>query len=73
MKKFEHLCSEVSIDDIDEELNLQGKKGYEFINVIIINKMMPPSRIVAGMPNMPQQVTTFKLIFKREIVNINDN
>jgi hypothetical protein len=68
MRKWEYISSVVMPEDMEEELNLQGQKGWEFASLVVLQKMLPPSRMIGGNP-MPQMLTEFKLLFKREISN----
>lgn len=72
MKKFEHLTSTCAIEDVPEELNACGKQGWEFVNLVVMQSMVPPSRLVGGM-GQPQMKTEFMLIFKREKITPEKN
>jgi hypothetical protein len=65
MKKYEYYTPTVSIEDMEQELKSAGKKGWQFCNLVVMQKMMPPQRVIGGM-NAPQMITEFLLIFIRE-------
>jgi hypothetical protein len=65
MKKFEYETLEVLPEDMFQTLNDAGNEGWEFMNLVVQQKMEQPKRIIGGM-SQPQMMITFLLIFKRE-------
>jgi hypothetical protein len=63
MKKFEYETNEVEPEELFDDLNLKGSEGWEFITLVVLNKMLV-NRL--DLTQQPKQVTTFKFIYKRE-------
>ena len=71
MDKFEYYTPTVSVEDMPNELKQAGKKGWQFCNLVVMQKMIPPSRLIGG-AGQPQMITEFLLIFIRKD-NKNEN
>jgi hypothetical protein len=62
-KKLEYETIECNPGEMFEVLNMKGMEGWEFINLIMIQKMIQ-NKFTMNQP--PTMETSFKLIFKRE-------
>ena len=62
MIQWEYETVEVAPEEMFEELNIKGLDGWEFVNLIMIQKMVQ-NRFVMDQP--PKVETAFRLIFKR--------
>jgi len=63
MKKWEYETAECSPDEMFEILNIKGFEGWEFVNLIMMQKVIQ-NQFAMNQP--PKVETAFKLIFKRE-------
>lgn len=64
METWEYETFEIEPESLFDDLNLKGAEGWEFINLVVMNKII--QKMILGNPGPPQQITTFKLIYKRK-------
>lgn len=70
MKQWEYETRECSPEEVFDVLNVLGLDGWEFVNLIMIQKTIqhPPPAVhsFSQVQKQPEIVTTFRLIFKRQ-------
>lgn len=71
MKKYEYDTQECAPEELFDVLNSMGIKGWDFVTLVVLQKMIvhpaPAVQSFSTIQKPPEMVTTFKLIFKREI------
>ena len=66
MRKFEYYTIDVAPEKMDFELNDWGKNGWEFIQLVVMQRQIPVKVNISGLQPMQIEIQ-FKLIFKKEV------
>jgi hypothetical protein len=69
MKKYEYLTYEIKVEELDEKLKSCGKYGWEFKQLIVMQRQLPNKLNISGMQALQVEIK-FLLIFIKEIVEI---
>ena len=73
MKRFDYYVEDVAPEKMDIVLQDCGSKGWDFVQVIVMQRQIPaPHKInLGGMPAQQFEIEIkFKLIFKKEVTDV---